>query len=188
MTATALLETVVCRGRVQVLLPGSYWHLTADGGHLLHNAVLHEGLSITVSAVAEMAGLEQAVTMYSMKAAQDPKEMTWEAARKTVDAKLPTRSKTLYLFDSEDTAKTALASWFGREQRTLVQARIVAGSAIHRSDARWLDGTDESAWADRAARYWRGEMTDNPMPEILVHGSVYFPQWGEPWFHDRRMF
>jgi hypothetical protein len=31
-------------------------------------------------------------------------------------------------------------------------------------------------------RYWRGEMTDNPMPEIFVDGGLYFPGWKSPPF------
>ena len=113
LQAIEALETVVCRGQIHVLLPGTYWHLTEDSGHLLHNAVRAEGFSYTVSAVAEMLGLEQAITMYSMKVAQDPKEVAWEEARKRLDPKLPGRSKTLYLFDSEETANVALATpWF----------------------------------------------------------------------------
>lgn len=172
------IETVTCRGRIHALLEGTYWHLTKAGDFLLHNAVLHEGLSLSVSAIAEEPGLQNAVTPYALKVMNDPKEQAWENVRRAINPNLPSRSKSLYVFDREDLAQAAMAQWFPRERRSLIRTRVVAGSAMHRADARWLDCVDAGMWEGHASCYWRGIMTEQPFPEVLVHGAVFFPEWG----------
>ena len=31
-------------------------------------------------------------------------------------------------------------------------------------------------------KYWAGELTDDPMPEAILHGVAYFPDWENPPF------
>ncbi len=63
-------------------------------------------------------------------------------------------------------------SWL-RSRDTRILEIAVTGSVFH-ADANLLLGDSEplSVTYDRARRYWRGESTDAPEPEILVAGRV----------------
>lgn len=170
-------EAVACRGQIHILLPDVYWHLTCPGNFLLHNARLGQGLTQSVSAVADFPGLQNAVSPYGIGARSNPKEQEWERVRLTVDNALPTRLNGFFVFETEGLAQRAQAEWFGEENRTIVRVRAVEGASLHRADARLLDSSDSSQWDDRATMYWRGDMTDDPRPEIIVKGPIYFPDW-----------
>jgi hypothetical protein len=34
--------------------------------------------------------------------------------------------------------------------------------------------------------YWAGEMSADPIPEIIVHGTIFFPDWQRPPFGLRK--
>jgi hypothetical protein len=161
-----------------MFLPGTFWHLTHEGSLLLHNAVLGQGAVASASMTAmTISGVG---TQYGLIRQSDPKEQAWEAVRATEFQNLPSRLNTLFLFDDMESAKAAAARWFGREKRCLLETRIVEGSIWHRADVSWLDSNEE--WEGRARSYWRGEMSDTPAPEIIVHGAVFFPGWDKPPF------
>ena len=63
----------------------------------------------------------------------------------------------------------------------LLKVRVDRNAKILRADAGWLDA-QESQWTSNATRYWKGEMTADPHPEIIVEGAVYFPDWQDPPF------
>jgi hypothetical protein len=176
------VEVVMCLGRRHILLPGCFWHLVHPGlGLVLNNAFLAEGLCTSISLMQRLPGGEGITSPYAIRAVTDEKEQIWEDARREHHQNLPSRIGAIFLFDDKDLAERAMRHWFPQERRLMVPARIVQGALIHRGDSRWLDG-ERGRWRDYAARYWAGEMTSDPLPEVLVDGHVYFPGWREPPF------
>ncbi|MCH8203133.1 MAG: hypothetical protein IH996_08510 [Proteobacteria bacterium] len=173
------LNAVVCRGQTYNLLLDRYWHLShPEAGFLLHNTVLSEGLCMSISAITRMPNMEFAVSLYAMKTMTDEKEKVWEEVQLENDEKLPSRCGAVFLFDDRGIATQMLGTWFRNEPRHLLEVRVVQGSKMHRADTKWLDCTNDR-WRRNAQRYWAGEMTANPVPEVLVDGKVYFPGWRE---------
>lgn len=180
-----MAEIIVARGQPYELQPESYWHLvdaTTGPMLLLNNAFLAEGIIATISEFRRLPGLENATGAYALRAGMDPKELVWEETRKRVDPSLPSRNGALYEFDNREIAEAVGAKWFGAERlRHLVEARVVNGSRVFKADTRWLD-CEQADWQQNSARYWAGDMTASPVPEILVDGRVYFPGWQNPPF------
>ena len=174
-------ETVTCRGVTHKLLPGVFYHLAYSESTLLWNARLSEGLVPSVSLTATAEGLENVTTFYHAGSAQDPKELLWEEIRQVEFPYRPSRRKALFLFDELNVARLAQKVWFPNETRYLLKSRVVLPSLVHRADTRWLD-TYEHQWQSAARNYWFGVMTDDPFPEVIVHGMAYFPDWKEPPF------
>jgi hypothetical protein len=50
---------------------------------------------------------------------------------------------------------------------------------MHLGDARWLDLFEIRNPEKCALAYWQGEMTEEPLPEVVVHGHIFFPRWEE---------
>jgi hypothetical protein len=143
---------------------------------MLHNVWLAEGIGTSIAMMSRTPGLERAVSPYAIKIMSDAKEQAWEAARLAVNAKLPSRKGAVFLFESEGQAAAAMQTWFPKETRTLIEARIVKGATVHVADTRLLD-CRENEWDANARKYWQGEMTAAPFREVLVDGRVYFPGW-----------
>jgi hypothetical protein len=175
------MTTVTAYGGSYQLQPGHYWHLAqARGSMLLHNAFLAQGICWSISSFGRRPGMENAITMYGAFGNPE-KEQAWERIRLDINPELPTRQHALFLFDNAEQAERAWQTWFPNENRVLVEARIVVGSAVHRADSRWLHCLQQQ-WDDNAKPYWRGEMTADPLPEVIVDGGVYFPDWENPPF------
>jgi hypothetical protein len=174
-------ETVTCKGRTHALNDETYWHAAPPRGtSLYHNAFIHEGFVATISLLNAIPETKDALSPYSFKAQNDPKEQIWERVRKEVNANLPSRNGAMFLTGDEAEAKALAAKWFPNENRNILKTRVIKGSAIIRVDAHWLDcQQDEGAWEANALNYWTGERTADPTLEYLVHGSVYFPDWKE---------
>jgi hypothetical protein len=165
------------QGNNLTLMSGSYWHLMpTTGGLIRNNARVGKGVVWSVSAIALLPGLSRAVTHYSVGATAKPKELFWEQVRAESYPALPSRFKSLYCFETRDFADRAARDWFGNEVRIPLELRIATAAIIHRCDAMLLE-RPETEWKQSAERYWNGEMTDSPFPEMLVHGAVYFPDW-----------
>jgi hypothetical protein len=161
------------------LRPGSYWHLFWPGGSLKHNARLGHGVIVSISFIADMPGMEKVVSPFFMGRMNDAKELVWENVRKQSFNALPPRLKAFYCFEGRELAERANREWFvGREAgaRELLELRIADTAVVHRCDSQWLD-TPEDQWRASAEKYWKGEMTASPFPEMLVHGAIYFPAW-----------
>ena len=173
------METVTANSNTYALLPDEFWHLIAEGSHLPHNILVGKGVCGSTSVLARQPGLEAVSTMYGFQAQQDTKEQLWEGARLAEDENLPTRIGSFFLFESEQLANAANDNWYSKNKRQLVKARIVMPSRLHRADTVWLDcnDSDEATWRTNAEKYWRGEMTENPFPEVIVDGALYFPDW-----------
>lgn len=172
-----MLDTIQSRGRSWSLCPGQFWHLAKPDSLLLHNVFLGEGLDATISRIRRIENNDGFVTPYALAYEKSPKEQTWEHVRKAINPALPSRMGALFMFDNEPAADAMNAAWFHAEGRLKLRVRLVDGvSTFSRLDARWLDGPD-AAWADRAAHYWAGEMTDQPLPEVVLDGFAFFPDW-----------
>ena len=78
--------------------------------------------------------------------------------------------KAFSLFDDRDTALHAKETWFPGEERHLLAVRVLLASQIHKGDSKWLDSY-EHEWEAKARKYWAGELTDDPMPEAILHGG-----------------
>jgi len=89
---------------------------------------------------------------------------------------LLSRIKTLYVFDEYSLVERSQVEWFQHDPKEIHECRIIKGSNFFRADTIWLNCSQDQ-WQERASRYWNGEMTDDPFPEVLVHGALYFPNW-----------
>lgn len=159
----------------------SYWHLVPASGlaaDLFYNNVcVGKGALLSVSAGIEAEPeIENAQTSYSLSRRSDEKERIFEEVRLQRFPTCPSRLKTLYVFDSLALAERALVEWFRTEGKVIHECRILVGSVIHRADTVWLN-SQPSQWRECANRYWSGEMSPSPFPEVLVHGALYFPKW-----------
>lgn len=179
-----VLTEATFQGRKCYIIEQDYWHLTHLKGRLLHNAYIGKGFCWSISGANLMPGMENAVTDYGLNARFSDKEADWELVREHEFPFLPTRLNALFLFDDEEVASRAANDphWFGDEKRELVRVRIIDGAREFRADARWLDSAGPGQCDERARRYWSGEMTNEPMPEIIICGLVYFPDWQQPPF------
>ena len=160
------------------LLPDNYYHLTNPINGFLWNTYLGKGITHSISEIARQEGMEGASTIYSFANSESKKEEFWEQVRKEKFPNLPTRIKALFLFDNRDIADTFKTRWFSNEKRLMVELRIIKSSSLHKVDMRWLDRF-EHQWEFAARQYWKGIMTDNPLPEIILNGQIYFPNWQE---------
>ncbi len=177
-TGDVLIEATF-QGKTCFIIDKDYWHLTHLKSLLVNNVRVGHGFSWSVSAMNLADNLGSAVTPYGLNARFSDKEADWERIRKTEFSSLPTRVNALFLFDSKELAQKATADphWFGNENRHLVRAQLVDGCRVFRADTKWLDGATPDNLADRAKKYWSGEMTTDAMPEIIVCGLAFFPDW-----------
>lgn len=169
------MTTISARGRTYPLRAEPYWHLCPRlGGNILNNAHNGEGIYASNSATGD-------VSFYGFKEAATEKGQVWEAVRAATNPLAPTRLHAMFLFDDEAVAFRAMTAWFAGQEHLMLEARIDRRAKIHRADAKWLD-CGRGDWEGNASRYWRGEMTTDPMAEIIVEGVVYFPGWRNPPF------
>lgn len=179
--ATVITEAADWMGQKHILRPESYWHLASPDGFLLHNAFIGKGFIVSISAVRDMPGLDNAVSLYGFFTANSAKEDIWDRVRLRENPSAPSRHHAMFLLPTQAAAEHAASTWFAKEKRVLVEARVTIGSAVHIADARHLDCFDHQ-WEQRAKAYWAGEMSSDPVPEVLVKGHVFFPGWECPPF------
>ena len=106
------------------------------------------------------------------------KENAWEASGRSSIKTSRARQHALFFFDDEGMAERARLSWFPGEDRLLIEAHLIETPSSTVPISRWLN-CQPPQWEVSAGRYWRGEMSDDPLPEIVVDGAVYFPGWKE---------
>jgi len=160
-----------------------YWHLVSSSGvnadMFKNNVRCGKGCVPSVSAIiTNEPHLENAQTPYSLSRREDLKEQLFEEVRQKYFIHLPSRIKTLYVFDEYSLAEKAQAEWFKNEPKEIHECRIINGSKYFRADTTWLNCSQDQ-WQEFASRYWNGEMSGNPFPEVLVDGVLYFPNWLE---------
>lgn len=161
-----------------------YWHAIPVSGLwaqlFFNNVRVGQGELFSVSLLNEAyRGTADARTGYGNKGRDDPKEQVFEQVRQARFPQRPSRIDCLFLFDDPNYAEMAATRWFAAETRLIVEARLVVGATTHRGDARWLDLAASQSPEDCAVAYWQGELTPDAVPEIIVHGRVFFPRWEE---------
>ena len=175
------MATIVTFRGIEEIDETTYWHLVPASGTnaqmFFNNAIVGKGLVHSVSFMVELdPNLANAQTPYSIGTSEAEKERFFEDVRLARFPNLPSRLKAFYLFPSAEVANRAQREWFASELKVTVRAWIAQGSKVHEADAQLLRGSRES-WPRNAERYWSGEKTNDPVPELLVHGSLYFPDW-----------
>ena len=175
------MESIVWQGKECQLLPSTFYHLAHQDSHLFWNVFLSKGFLISDSVTALTEGLQDVTTPYAFSRQDDPKEKLWERIRESEYPQKPSRKKAFFLFDEQDTALHAKETWFPGEERRILNVRVLCGSMLHRGDSRWLDSF-VNEWEENARKYWAGEMTKDPTPEVILHGVAFFPDWEEPPF------
>lgn len=158
-----------------------YWHLVPNNGSdammFYNNVKVGKGALLSVSAgIKAEPPTENAQTPYSFSRLGDGKEAAFESVRKDISPKHPSRLKSIYLFDDYSLVERALAEWFSSESKTIHECRVLIGSAIHKADTTWLN-CNPANWEESANKYWAGTMSDNPFPETIVDGAIYFPTY-----------
>jgi hypothetical protein len=175
------MATIVTYRAIEEIDETTYWHLVPASGlgaqMFFNNAIVGKGLVHSVSFMVELdSNLANAQTPYSMGTTETEKERVFEDIRLARFSSLPSRLKAFYVFPSIEIAQRAQREWFASDPKIPVRAWIAQGSKIHTADAQLLRGS-RGSWTSNAERYWFGHMTDEPFPEVLVHGSLYFPDW-----------
>lgn len=136
-----------------------------------------KGALLSVSAGIEAEPqIHNAQTLYSLARITDTKEALFEEIRRTRYPHRPPRLKSLYVFDDYALVHRALTEWFPTAKKIVYECRILVGAVTHKADTNWLNCLPNQ-WTVNAQRYWEGEMSDAPFPEVLVHGALYFPSW-----------
>jgi hypothetical protein len=173
---------ITAKGVNYALLEGTFWHVADPGWSMLfNNARNKEGLCPSVSLMNQVQGQEDIISPQSLKGQSDPRELIWERVWMETDDKLPTRNGSLFVVAKEEAARFICDHWFHGQNRHIIATRILRDSTMFEADANWLECTEKD-WEDSARKYWAGEMSDQPFPELLVHGCVYFPDWKKPPF------
>ena len=157
-----------------------FWHCVSPGDFLFfHNLRVGQGLLHSASVISRSSGLHEVGSPYSIAVEHlhqsRDKESTWEEVRTRHFPGRPSRLKVFYVFDRECTASEANTKWWNGS-KLIVPCHPMSGSNIHRADTVWLD-CQPAQYEVNANRYWRGEMSSAPLPEVIVDGSLYFPQW-----------
>jgi hypothetical protein len=179
-----LVET--CWG-IKEISTSSYWHLASNDWNYTaifkNNVRVGKGALLSVSAgIAAEPGIINAQTPYSLRNINNDKERIFEEIRLEHYPNLPSRLKSLYIFDSYSLVEKSLIEWFPNQQKIIHECRVLNDAIVHKADTVWLN-TLSHQWSDAAHKYWSGEASTSYFPETLVQGAIYFPDW-EQWAND----
>jgi hypothetical protein len=156
-----------------------YWHVVGRGGpaaFMFHNNLrVAQGCLQSVSA-AVANGLHGAVTPYCAAHRDREKEQLFEPVRAESYAVLPTRLGAMFVFDDRAHAARAQQTWFAEASTHIFECRLFTNAVRHKADSVLLNAQAPD-WNGNPHRYWQGQMTAQPLPEIIVFGGVYFPDW-----------
>ncbi len=150
---------------------------TPTAGFLFHNAALGEGLVASASRFNYVRGIGRAASP-ALRPGSNAQEEAWETVRRARNRILPSRANSLFLYDDLRVVRYMLDQWCRGQMRHIIEVRVVKGARLHKADTRWLDSVADE-WPALAARYWSGEMTSDPLAEVLVDGAIYIPRWRE---------
>jgi hypothetical protein len=167
-------------GRVEVC-DEPYWHMPDNnypfGEIFYNNTACGLGVIFSHSVISASAPFGDAVqSPYSAFNNNKEKERVFEEVRTKDFPELPSRLKAFYLFDHLKLAERDNREWFGNSPRTLVECRLLRDARFHRADCTWLNSSQDQ-WPEMARRYWSGEMSEAPFPEIVLHGGIYCLHW-----------
>lgn len=98
------------------------------------------------------------------------RELIMELSRLEHQPAAPSRQFCLWVSDTADLR----SHWHGRLDGVKAMVRLIGTGTIHRADAALLTGDAEpmSVTVDKARRYWLGESSEKPEPEILFVGTA----------------
>ena len=101
------------------------------------------------------------------------RELVWENIRLAEFRGEPSRWRCLFLIEREEEVREWLRV-LGFQPMTHWIVKLRVTGRILKADSRFLAGDSEPlpVWYDKARRYWRGEVTENPLPEVLFEGKV----------------
>jgi hypothetical protein len=162
-----------------------YWHFTTatDFNMLLHNAAIGKGLITTVSEIAKISGLEEAVTMTDVRPALGEFEPVLEAIRTSDYSDKPSRRGAFFVFEDRATCEHYSRAWTNNAPLHILKCILLPGSRIHRGHLAWMNNPPRDQWPEIARAYWAGEEGRAPHHwEILVNGQLFFADWQKPPF------
>lgn len=101
------------------------------------------------------------------------RELIWENIRLNEFGNFPSRQKCLFLIKDMD----HLDKWkntLNFHPNFFQVCKVSATGLAFEADSKFLPNDSEPLpiWYDKAQRYWRGETTDDPLPEILFIGTI----------------
>jgi hypothetical protein len=153
-----------------------------DSQIMLDNIYLGCGFTSSASWISEHYQNKDFVSLYQILHRDKEKERIWEEIRKDHFPNAPSRMGAIFLFQSIREMERACSEWrFGN--RTAFRAIAIAerGSKKLVADARWLH-TTQDVWKESACRYWSGDVSEDPLREVIVHGRIFCPDWQSPPF------
>jgi hypothetical protein len=174
------MDFIEWNGTIQQMYSEPVWHLVPpdDGSTFFyHNLYLAKGFLSSISLWIEHdPNLANAHSRYSAFNIEKEKEAVFERIRAERFPSHPSRLKALFVFKGESDVSRALNEWYKNVARNVYGARILTHSKVHVGDSIWLNCAD---WEEGAEKYWRGDLADTSLPEVIVHGTLYFPKWQE---------
>jgi hypothetical protein len=101
------------------------------------------------------------------------RELIWENVRLAEFPQEPSRQRCVWLIEDEQRTREWIKT-IGCQPMTYSVIKVRATGRALPADSRHLAGESEPlpVWYDRARRYWRGEMTSNPLREVLFEGTL----------------
>lgn len=101
-------------------------------------------------------------------------DYVWEKERRRINADLPARGKSVFLFDNEFDADQYREDYYG-DFGTVMQVEIKEQRSFGRYDMSWLTGVPAGISYNEAAMYarsyWHGRENDEPVWEYLLDGT-----------------
>jgi len=159
------------------LIGRSFLHAADPADWLFsHNLYCGRGNLSAVSAWRQAdPNLTGAMSLYEAFTRERPKEDFFEQVRAREFPEQPSRLGSIYLFTTREIADACNAEWWSGA-RTIHEARIVSAFSVGIFDSRQLDA-DPEQWEAAARRYWAGELTPNPRPEVVLNGTIHIVEW-----------
>jgi hypothetical protein len=141
-----------------------------------HNLYVGRGRLSSASAVRDadpaLAGI---MSPYQALTQHREKEECFEQVRLREFPELPTRLGCIFLFLTREGADRGNAEWWNGVN-VILEARIVSAVSVGTFDARQLEALSDQ-WEAAARRYWAGEFTADPRPEVVLCGTIQLAGW-----------
>lgn len=137
---------------------------------LSHNLFLTKGLMGAPSLV-DHPGVGN--TFYMTATGENKiREQIFEEIRAKEFSSLPSRRSAIWLFDNFSLAQKCGEKWnFVKQGRDLLEVEIVFCRQMIKVDSKWVTCV-ATEYINNARKYWSGEMSDDPEPEILFDGAL----------------
>ncbi len=168
-------------GRVHKLSSDIYWHIVPNGGMLLHNAHIGEGIAVAMEDL--LAGMK--IKSDRRHQGANNAETIFENIRVACYPNQPSRLRCHFLFLSRDIAQQSLIKWGWEKKRRIEKCYLILSSGrFHYANIEEYEkSTRSDSQADienNAHRYWqefREGKFCNTKIEVLADSALYFPDW-----------